>query len=164
MLVGGVLLLVDTLFHWQEVNVLNISAGRNAWHGWGVLVGLLTIVLLVWLVARVAATDIRLPVSDTLAGATLAALILVFTLLKILVDNEFRTVWAWIGLLLAVLIAVGAWLQVTQGGGMETLRSEASDLRTRGAGTGATEGAPEPRPAPPPPPADDSPPQGGASA
>lgn len=157
MLVGGVLLVIDTFLKWQEVKVLGISAGVNAWHGWGVLVGLLTIVLLLWLGARIAAADTRMPVSDTLAGAVLGALILVFTLLKILVDNEFRTVWAWIGLLLAALIAVGAWLQVKAGGGVESLRTEASGLKTGTGGTGAA--APPPQaPTPPPPPVDESPP------
>jgi hypothetical protein len=164
MLVAGVLLLIDTFLNWQEVTVLGISAGVNAWHGWGVLVGLLTIALLVWIVARVAAPDIRLPVSDTMAGAALGTLIVLFTLIKILVDNEFRTVWAWIGLVLAVLIAVGAWLEVTAGGGMETLRTEASGLRTRAGGTATTTSPPAPPQAPPaspPPPPDESPPQGG---
>lgn len=162
MLVGGVLLLIDSFLKWQDADVtvggLTVSVGSlNAWHGWGFLVGLLTILLLVWLVARIAATDIRLPVSDTLAGAALGALILLFTLLKVLVDNEFRTVWAWIGLVLAALIAVGAWLQVTAGGGMETLRTEASGLKTRPGDTGAPTPPPvappssEPPPPPPPP-------------
>lgn len=154
MLVGGVLLLIDTFLHWQSysasIGTVSVSASRNAWHGWGVLVGLLTILLLVWLVARLAAADIKLPVSDTLAGAVLGTLIVLFTLIKVLADNEFRTTWAWIGLVLAVVIALGAWLQVTAGGGMETLRTEASGMRS-----GAATGAPTPPPAqptPPPPP------------
>jgi hypothetical protein len=163
MLVGGVLLLIDSFFHWQEVSVLGISAGVNAWHGWGVLVGLLTILLLAWLVARLAATDIRLPISDTMAGAALGTLIVLFTLIKILADNEFRTKWAWVGLVLAALIALGAWLEVTAGGGVETLRTEASGLKTRAGGPGGATSAPPPppqtppssEPAPPPPPVDE---------
>jgi hypothetical protein len=156
MLVGGVLLLIDSFLHWQSysasIGTVSVSASRNAWHGWGLLAGLLTIVLLVWLGARLAATDLRLPISDTLAGAALAVLILIFTLIKVLVDNEFRTIWAWIGLVLAALIAVGAWLQVQMGGGMDTLRTEASGLRDRGAGTTAPPPPPEATPEPPPPP------------
>jgi len=159
MLVGGALLLIDTFFHWQSVTVVGITASRNAWHGWGVLAGLLTIVLLVWLGARIAAADIQLPVSDTLAGAVLGALIVLSTLLKVLVDNEFRTFWAWMGLLLALVIAVGAWLQVTAGGGMETLRTEAAGMKTRAGGSGAPmpppEAPPSSEPAPPPPPMDE---------
>jgi hypothetical protein len=159
MLVGGALLLIDTFFHWQSVTVVGITVSRNGWHGWGVLVGLLTIVLLVWLGARVAAADIQLPVSDTLAGAVLGALIFLSTLLKVLVDNDFRTFWAWLGLLLAAAVAVGAWLQVTAGGGMETLRTEAAGMKTRAGGSSAPmpppEAPPTAEPAPPPPPMDE---------
>ncbi|HMJ00242.1 MAG TPA: hypothetical protein VK488_10455 [Gaiellaceae bacterium] len=156
MLVGGVLLLIDTFFHWQSVTVVGITASRSGWHGWGVLVGLLTIVLLVWLVARLAAADIKLPISDTMAGAALGSLIVLFTLIKVLADNEFRTVWAWIGLLLAAVIAVGAWLEVMAGGGMETLRTEASGMKMRTGGSDAPapppQAPPSSEPAPPPPP------------
>ena len=157
MLVGGVLLLIDTFFHWQSVTVVGITVSRNAWHGWGVLVGLLTIVLLVWLVARLAAADIKLPISDTMAGAALGSLIVLFTLIKVLADNEFRTVWAWIGLLLAAAVAVGAWLEVMAGGGMETLKTEASGMKMRHGGSGDApapppQGPPSSEPAPPSPP------------
>jgi hypothetical protein len=157
MLLGGVLLFIDTFLKWQDFKLGGVSiASRNAWHGWGFLAGLLTIVLLVWLGARIAAADIQLPVSDTLAGAVLGGLIVLSTLLKVLADNEFRTVWAWIGLLLAVAIAVGAWLQVTAGGGMETLRSEAAGMKMRTGGSDAPAPPPQAPPssesAPPPPP------------
>ena len=155
MLVGGVLLLIDTFLHWQSYSAsfgtVSVSASRNAWHGWGILVGLLTIVLLVWLGARLAAMDLRLPVSDTMAGAALGTLIALFTLIKVLSDN-YRATWAWIGLVLAALIAAGAWLEVTAGGGMGTLRTEASGMRDRGAGTTAPPPPPEATPEPPPPP------------
>ena len=68
--------------------------------------------------------EAKLPVSDSLAGIVLAALIVLSALLKVLVDNEFRTVWAWIGLLLAIAIAVGAWLQMKAGDTMDTMRTE----------------------------------------
>jgi len=157
MLVGGVLLLIDTFLKWQDFKLGGVSiASRNAWHGWGVLVGLLTIVLLMWLVARLAAADIKLPISDTMAGAALGSLIVLFTLIKVLADNEFRTAWAWIGLLLAVLIAVGAWLELMAGGGIETLRTEASGMKMRTGGSDAPapppQAPPGPETTPPPPP------------
>ena len=150
MALGGLLLLIDSFFKWQEVEVLDISAGVNAWHGWGVLVGLLTIALLVWLAVRAFATDIELPLSDSLAARVLGALILLTTVLKILVDNEFRTAWAWFGLLFAVLIAVGAW-QVTAGGGMETVRAESAAPAPPPQAPPSSEAAPPPPQAPPPP-------------
>ncbi len=130
MLVGAALLLVDTFLPWQSVSFealgISVSESWTAWHGfWGVLLGLLTVALLAWLVLRLVGTEISLPVSDVLVGAALAALILLSALLKVLTDDAVA--WgAWLGLALAVVIAVGAWLQVQDAGGVDTLRNEVS--------------------------------------
>ena len=82
MLVAGVLLLIDTFFAWQKVTVsiLGVEAASvkaNAWHGfWGVVMGLLVVVLVAWLVARLAAVDIPLPVSSAMLAVGLAVVIL----------------------------------------------------------------------------------------
>ena len=154
MLVGAALLLVDTFLPWQSVSFealgISVSESWTAWHGfWGVLLGLLTIALLAWLVVRLVGTEISLPVSDALVGAALAGLILLSALLKVLTDDAVA--WgAWLGLVLAVVIAVGAWLQVQDAGGVNTLRSE---FATGDAGSGsraaATSDAPLEAPAPP---------------
>lgn len=166
MLIAGVLLLIDTFLAWQRVEVLDVvAASASAWNGfWGVMLGLLTIALLAWLVTRLLEVDLPLPVSDALLGAALAALILLFALVKILAD-DFTALWAYVGLVLAAIIAIGAWLNVQESGGVETLRSEASGLKgattTGTAGTAATTTPapdPAPPPAPPPPAPDPSPP------
>jgi hypothetical protein len=148
MLAAGVLLLVDTFLSWQRFEALGIElASQNAWNGfWGVLLGLLTIALLAWLVATMLGVDLRLPVSETLLSAALGGLVLVVALLKVLTD-DFSTVWAWIGLVLAALVGVGAWLRVQEGGGMDTLRTEAATLR----GTPETPETPQTPEAPGPP-------------
>ena len=43
--------------------------------------------------------------------AGLAGALLVFTLLKILVDSEFLAWPAWLGIVLAVVIAYGGWMR-----------------------------------------------------
>ena len=155
MLAGAALLLVDTFLPWQSVSFealgVSVSESWTAWHGfWGVMLGLLTIALLVWLVVRMLGTEMKLPVSDTLVGAALAALILLCAVIKVLTDDAVA--WgAWLGLVLAVVIAVGAWLQVQAAGGMDSLRPEAS---TAGAGSGGAAAAtPQAPAAPAPPPA-----------
>jgi hypothetical protein len=164
MLVAGALLLIDTFFAWQQVEVeeFGIEASQNAWHGfWGVVLGLLTAVLVAWFVAKLAGVEINLPVSDTMLGALLALVILLFTLIKIL-DDEFTNFWAYVGLVLAAIIAIGAWLNIQDAGGVDTLKSEASGMKesaattTAGAGTTAATPSPEP-PAPEPPPTEPSP-------
>jgi hypothetical protein len=149
MLVAGVLLLIDTFLHWQSIELGVVEVGRTAWHGfWGVLLGLLTIVLVLWLVARLAAIDIPLPISPTLTGAGLAVLIFVFALIKNL-DDDYSSVWAWIGLILSIAILAGAWLQVQASGGMNALKSE---LPSMPASTAAQAPPPASEPAAPPPP------------
>jgi hypothetical protein len=149
MLVAGVLLLIDTFLHWQSIDLGVVDVGRSAWHGfWGVLLGLLTIVLVLWLVARLAAIDIPLPISPTLTGAGLAVLIFVFALIKNL-DDDYSSVWAWIGLILSIAILAGAWLQVQASGGMNALKGE---LPSMSASTAAQAPPPASEPAAPPPP------------
>jgi hypothetical protein len=166
MLVAGALLLIDTFFAWQRVEVFDIEASQNAWNGFfGVMLGLLTAALVAWLVAKVAGVELRLPVSDAMLGAVLAAIILLFALIKVL-DDDFTTFWAYIGLALAAIVAVGAWLNVQEAGGVDSLKSEASGLKetatSSAGGAAATTPTPEPppqppTPQPPPPPPDPTP-------
>jgi energy-coupling factor transporter transmembrane protein EcfT len=133
MLVGGVLLLIDSFLHWQEVSaklggVTIVSAGVSAWHGfWGVFMGLALIVLLAWIVAKIAGTKIRLPVSETMVAASLSAIILLFALIKNLAD-DYSTKWSYIGIVLAAIVAAGAWLEVQAAGGVDTLKTEMSSM------------------------------------
>ena len=114
-LAAGLLLLVDTFFAWQKVSVTIAgtelaSASANAWHGfWGVLLGLMTIALVAWLAARAFGIELPGNVPDGAATLALGALIAVFAILKALTD-DFSAWAAWVGVVLAVLTAVGTWL------------------------------------------------------
>ena len=132
MLVGGVLLLIDLFLPWQDFDVggiadeLGVDASFSGWRGFaGVVLGLLTIVMLAWLIVRLASVDIPLPVSTAMTGALLGVLILIFAVIKILtILGDETTIWAWIGLALAMVIAVGAFQVVQEAGGVDQLRSE----------------------------------------
>jgi len=113
---SGILALVVSFLHWQSVERSGLTFSRNEWHGWGSLAGIVLLVLLAWELAAVFGVRPSLPVSPTIVTVLLAALLILFTLLKVLADNEFRTIWAWIGLLLAVVVGAGAWLGM-QGAG-----------------------------------------------
>jgi len=153
MLVGAVLLLIDTFLNWQSVDTPIGSFGQSAWHGFGgVLLGLLLIVLLAWLLVRLAAVDLPIPVSATLIAAFLAFLILIIAIIKVLVDDY--SAWpSYVGIVLAIVIAVGAWMQIQATGGVESLKNEATSMMP--ASTGAS-GPAAPAAAPPPPPATES--------
>ncbi|MDW8339037.1 MAG: hypothetical protein RMM28_07870 [Thermoleophilia bacterium] len=151
MLVGSVLLLIVSFFRWQEVSVDlgplgETSGGVSAWDDLGgILMGVLTIVLIARIAAKLAAVEIPLPVSYALTTAVLAAAILILAVLKNLTD-DFSTFWSYLGVALAVVIAIGAWLEVKGAGGVEQLRSEVAAVSA--GGVAAAEAAPPPSEAP----------------
>ena len=106
---GGLLLFIFLFFDWQQYHGL----GSTGWHGWGVLVGLLTIALVVWEATQIFAVKLDLPFKGALLTAGLAAGVLLFTIIKFLVDNEFRHWPAWIGLILAIVIAAISGIRET---------------------------------------------------
>jgi hypothetical protein len=141
MLIAGVLLFIDLFLPWQDFDVggiadeFGVDATFSGWRGFaGVVLGLLTIVLLAWLAVRLASVNIPLPVSTAMTGALIGALIAAFGVIKLLtILGDEATIWAWIGTILAILVAVGAFMAVQEAGGMETLRSEIPSSRPPGA-------------------------------
>jgi hypothetical protein len=157
MLIGGVLLFIDLFLPWQDFDIggladeFGVDATFSGWRGFaGVMVGLLTVVLLAWLIVRLASVNIPLPVSTAMSAALIGTLILIFTVIKLLtILGDEATIWAWIGLALAILIAVGAFMTVQEAGGVDTLRDEASALgASTGGGTAAAAPAAPEAPAP----------------
>jgi cation transport ATPase len=125
---GTILFLIVSVFHWQSVDTVVGSIGVNMWHGWGVLAGLIAIAIIVWEGLRLANMKIEIGLTPAMVTAALAILLLVFTVLKFLVSNEFRTFWAWLGLLLAILVAVGAWVNMKQLG--ESVSEMGASMKT----------------------------------
>ena len=129
MVLGGtILFLIVSIFNWQEVDLGIASAGVSMWHGWGVLAGLIAIAIIVWEGLRLANMKIEIGLTPAMVTAALAILLLFFTVLKFLFDNEFRTFWAWLGLLLAILVAVGAWVNMKQLG--ESVSEMGASMKT----------------------------------
>jgi hypothetical protein len=155
MLIGGVLLLIDLFLPWQDFgnefsDAVGVDASFTGWRGvGGVLVGVLTIVLLAWLIVRLASVNVPLPVSTAMTAAIIGTLILIFTVIKLLsILGDEATIWAWVGLALAIVIAVGSFMTVQEAGGVETLRQEASSLGSSGSASAPAAAAPA-APAPP---------------
>jgi hypothetical protein len=150
MLVSSVLLLIISFFNWQEVEfdlgpLGEGSAGVSAWDDLGgILMGILTIVLIARIVAQLAAVDVPLPVSYAMTTGVLAFLIFAIALIKNLTD-DYSTWASYVGVVLAFLVAVGAWLEIQSAGGVDSLRSEASSFGSSG-GAATTEPAAAPAP------------------
>jgi hypothetical protein len=168
MFIAAVLLLIDSFLNWQEVDfdlgpLGSGSAGQSAWHGfWGVVMGILTIVLVARIAARLAAVEVPIPLSFATTSFVLGVLIALCAVLKLITD-DFRTFWAFIGVGLAIVVAVGAWLEVQEAGGIEHLKSQVpSSGSTAPAAEAPVAEAPvaEAPAAPPPPPAPAATPEG----
>ncbi len=159
MLVGAVLLFIDLFLPWQDFDVggiaesLGVDASFSGWRGFaGVVLGLLTIVLLAWIIVRLASVNIPLPVSTAMTAALIGTLILIFAVIKILtILGDESTIWSWIGLGLAIVIAVGAFQTVQEAGGVEMLKSEMPSMPAPSPPSSDTQAAPAPPPAAPPP-------------
>lgn len=158
---GSIAFLIASIFNWQEVEFADLaSAGVSMWHGWGVVAGLVAIALVLWEGARLANVKLELGVSPTIVSGLLAILLLLFTFLKFLVDNEFRTFWAWLGLAFAIVVVVGALENMRNVG--ESFADVTKGVATAAAGAagaarGATKSSPSSTPEPPAPPAPDQP-------
>ena len=109
--------LVVSIFNWQEVEFAGIAAaGVSMWHGWGVLAGLIAIAIVVWEGLRLANMKVEIGLTPAMVTTALSILLLIFTVLKFLVDNEFRTFWAWLGLIFAICIVAGAFANMRMAG------------------------------------------------
>lgn len=130
MFIAAVLLLIVSFFHWQQVDFGPVSAGQNALHGFfGWVMFLLTIVLIARIAARLAAVDVPIPLSFATTSFVLGILIAICAVLKVLTD-DYRHFWGFVGAALAIVVAVGAWLEVQEAGGIESLKQDASNLST----------------------------------
>jgi len=123
MTVAAVLLLIDSFLKWETVDLGPLGDhGWSAWHGFlGVVMGILTIVLIARVAARLAAVDVPIPLSFATTSFVLGLLIAICGVLRFLTVDLDRTIWAWIGAALAIVVAVGAWLEVQEAGGIESL-------------------------------------------
>lgn len=113
---AGVLLLIDTFFDWQQVSTSFITVGQSAWHGfWGIVMCLALLVLLAWTIARAFGVALPEQIPDGLATLGLAALILLFAIIKALADSYVH--WpAYVGIILAAVVGYGAWLVFQESG------------------------------------------------
>jgi hypothetical protein len=155
---GAIVFLILSFFNWQEVDLGAFGeAGVSMWHGVGWIAGLLAIALIVWQAIRLTNFNLEIGVGPAMVTTFLAVLLLLFTVIKFFADSEFRTWAAWVGLILAVVIAIGAWLN------MQATGESFGDLQKLGGGAGGGGGTTTPpstptqTPPPPPPPTDDNP-------
>ncbi len=111
---GGILYFIDLILQWNRACVLGFCAGVSGWHGLGILNGIFVILIIAMEVIMIAGVnvDVGTPTMRAQIEAGLAGAILLFTILKVLlVDNDFLSWPAWVGLVLAVVLAYGGWMR-----------------------------------------------------
>ena len=126
--VVALLFLGDTFVAWQRVCVQSVNVGLplsfcvrlNAWHGTaaglGTIAGIAAILLLLWEGIRLAGTDLNVGVEHRVVTTVLAGAIVVAVVLKwALVLGKFAAPGAWLGLVLAAILAGWVTLQPRPG-------------------------------------------------
>jgi hypothetical protein len=120
LLVTGLLLFIDLFLPWQRVCVDfggfgGGCASANAFSGLGILVALLVIALLVWEGLLIAGVNINMgTTSPALISAVLAGATALFTIILFLTRLSEVSYGAFIGLILALVLAYGAYVRFNE--------------------------------------------------
>jgi hypothetical protein len=120
---AGILYFIDLFLQWNRACVLSFCVGVTGWHGLGVLNGILVLLIILMEVLILAGVNVDFGTVSTRMQieAGLAFGVLLFTILKVIVDNTAISWPAWIGLILALVIGYGGWMrwqESTVSGGM----------------------------------------------
>lgn len=118
LLVAGLLLFIDLFFPWQGVDFGDFlgtdlgSANVSGFNGLGILVALLVIAMLVWEGLLAAGVSINLgSTSPALISAGLGFAVALFTIIAFLTKLSAIKWGAFLGLILALVIAYGAYMR-----------------------------------------------------
>jgi hypothetical protein len=148
----AVLFLIISFLDWQQVSFSSTfvsgAVGLNLWHGIGVVAGLLVIALLIWELVRL--FGVNTPTGNVTEGHVSIALALALALFTVIAffDKSTARHWpAWIGLILALVIAVAAVVRAREEG-VQLPTKTASPAAEAAAPAAAEPVAAEPAPAP----------------
>lgn len=110
LIVAGALYIVDVFAPWQRLCIGDVGcATSSGLSGFGFLNLLLAMGLVAWEALALAGVEIAGPRS--LVSAVLAGCVLLFTVLKVLIDSDHLYIFGWVGLALALVIGYGGWLR-----------------------------------------------------
>jgi amino acid transporter len=151
---AAIALLIFSFFDWFEYADIGFA---NMWNGIGVLAGLLLIALIVWQALRLANINLEVGVTPSMITAALSVLLVIFVAIRFLdkpgpsIANAGvdRTIWAWLGLILAIVIVVGAWMNMRAAGeGLGDVRDRVTSMTSGGGASSAPAAEAPPAPAP----------------
>ena len=146
---SAIAFLIVSFFNWFKYGGVGIW---NMWHGVGVIAGLLAIALIAWQAVRLANINVEIGVTPSMITAVLAILLLIFTFIRFISTPYAtdRTIWAWIGLVLAIVIVVGAWANMKAAGeGFAEVKAKAASMTSSGKDAAPAQDAAPPQEAAP---------------
>lgn len=119
LIVGSALYFIDSFLPWNRacggVEPFRFCVSANLWYGVGYICVLLALGLLVWEVLQAAGVTAKMAMPAWQISAALAGLLLIFTIIKVLIDSEALSFGAWIGIILALVIAYGGYMRWQEG-------------------------------------------------
>ena len=157
LLPAAILLLIDLFLPWQDfgnefTEAVGVDVSWSGWHGfWGILLGLVTLALIVWIGLQLAGVDlsgVNLPVTQAMITLGLGVLLLAVAIIKLItILGDEPTIWAFIGTILAAVAAYGAYQRSREmeelapvGGGADVDRTTTTGTSDRIGTTGTTTG------------------------
>jgi hypothetical protein len=126
---GGVLFLINSFLpYWQRVCQSDVAErlgvpfvegtpnpcdGVGLWEGVGIIAGLAVVLILAMeiLIAAQVRVDIGTAAQRAQIEAGLAGAVLVFTILRVIIDNDFLSWGAWLGIILSAVVAYGGYMR-----------------------------------------------------
>jgi hypothetical protein len=116
LMAAGVLLFIDLFLPWQSVDFGPFgSANVSGFSGLGILVAILVIALLVWEGLLIAGVNINMgTTSPALISAILGGATALFTIILFLTRLTAVSFGAFIGLILALVLAYGAYVRYNE--------------------------------------------------
>ena len=150
-LVLSAALLLEMIGPWQRICAVTssdeprICGWRTGYEGsnWGLYAAILAVEILVWELLPVLIPKLSMRGWPTaVVTAILSVALAVCVLVKLIKDNEFQTIWAWIGFFIALAIMVTALIRVRFRWGLRHAPGEPEPK--------PTQVVPPPQPRPPP--------------
>ena len=131
-LLGSIALLIEMLAPWQRVCQTTSEGSICGWvtayegSNFGLYAALLAVAIVVWELLPILFPGLSMRGWPTaVITAVLSVALVVCVLVKMIIDNEFQQIWAWIGLAIALAIMLTALIRVR-------FRWETRDVRSPG--------------------------------
>jgi hypothetical protein len=140
-----ILYVIISFLDWQQVSVGPYTAGRNLWHGFGIITVLVAIAYLIWEIGRALDYKVELgQVTPPMTSAGFAIALLICNIIIFFDWSDYRHWPAWIGAILTIVISAFAFMRAKSEGVEMPKMPEGVSVSKPAAGGGAAAAAAPP--------------------